>query len=82
MNVFSFPVLPPAVIDAFSLFILIENGRLDSKVTVDYYHYFFLLLFLVELGLHCCSLAFSSCGEWGLLLVAVSGFPIAGASLV
>ena len=42
----------------------------------------FLLLFLVELGLYCCSLAFSSCGEWGLLLVVVSRFPIAGASLV
>jgi len=25
------------------------------------------------LGLHCCMWAFSSCGEWGLLLVAVLG---------
>ena len=35
------PHPPAAVIDTFSVFILVENGRLDSKVTVDYYHYYF-----------------------------------------
>ena len=30
-------------------------------------------LFLVELGLHCCAQAFSSCGEAGYSLVAVCG---------
>ena len=39
-------------------------------------------LFLAALGLHCCARAFSSCGEWGLLLVAVRGLLIAVASLV
>ena len=38
--------------------------------------------FLAELGLHCCTWAFSSCSEWGLLFVAVRGLLIAVASLV
>ena len=39
-------------------------------------------LFLAALGLRCCVRAFSSCGEWGLLFVAVRGLLIAVASLV
>ena len=39
-------------------------------------------LFLAALGLHCCAWAFSSCGEWGLLFVAVHGLLVAVASLV
>ena len=31
----------------------------------------FIYLFLAALGLCCCTRAFSSCGEWGLLFVAV-----------
>ena len=38
--------------------------------------------FLALLGLHCCSWAFSSCSEWGLLSSLVQGLPIAVASLV
>ena len=38
--------------------------------------------FLAVLDLHCCVWAFSSCGEWGLLFVAVLGLLIAVASLV
>ena len=34
-------------------------------------------LFLAVLGLRCCARAFSSCGEWGLLFVAVRGLLIA-----
>ena len=34
------------------------------------------------LGLCCCSQAFSSYGEWGLLFILVHGFLIAVASLV
>ena len=41
-----------------------------------------LIYFLVALGLHCCSQAFSSCSELGLLLVAVHGLLIVVASLV
>ena len=40
------------------------------------------ILFLAVLGLRCCSQAFSSCGERGLLSVAVCGLLIAVASLV
>ena len=46
---------------------------------------FFLLnffFFVAALGLCCCTWAFSSCGEWGLLFVAVCGLLIAVASLV
>ena len=37
---------------------------------------------MAALGLRCCERAFSSCGEWGLLFVAVHGLLIAVASLV
>ena len=43
---------------------------------------FIYLLFLAALGLRCCAWAFSSCGERGLLFVAVLGLLIAVASLV
>ena len=46
---------------------------------------FFLFLFflvLAVLGLRCCLWAFSSCGEWGLLFIAVRWLLIAVASLV
>ena len=45
--------------------------------------YFYLFIyFLAVLGLRCCAQAFSSCGEWGLLLVVVPGLLIVVASLV
>ena len=37
---------------------------------------------MAALGLRCCAQAFSSCGERGLLFVAVRGLLIAVASLV
>ena len=40
------------------------------------------VLFLAALGLRCYARAFSSCGEQGLLSVAVRGLLIAVASLV
>ena len=42
----------------------------------------FIYLFLAMLGLRCCMQAFSSCGEQGLLFVAVRGLLIVVASLV
>ena len=39
-------------------------------------------LVLAVLGLHCCVWAISSCGEQGLLFIAVHGLLIAVASLV
>ena len=46
-----------------------------------YLFIYLFILFLAALGLHCCTWAFSSCGEWGLLFVAVHGLLIALASL-
>ena len=44
--------------------------------------YLFIYLFLAALGLRCCVRAFSSCGERGLLFVAVRGLLTLVASLV
>ena len=44
--------------------------------------FYFIYLYLAALGLRCCARAFSSCGERGLLFVAVCGLLIAVASLV
>ena len=41
-----------------------------------------LFIYLALLGLRCCARAFSSCGERGLLFVAVHGLLLAVASLV
>ena len=37
---------------------------------------------MAVLGLRCCEQAFSSCGEWGPLFIAVRGLLIVVASLV
>ena len=61
-----------------------------THITFHYLKHFFLPSFLppflpsllAVLGLRCCMRAFSSCGEQGLLFVAVNGLLIAVASLV
>ena len=57
-----------------------------SPHTIYYYYLlikiYFIYLFLIALGLRCCTWAFSSCGERGLFFVAVRGLLIAVASLV
>ena len=61
------------------------------EVLIEYFYLFIYLfiyknyliyLFLAALGLHCCTQAFSSCSEPGLLFVVVRGLPIVVASLV
>ena len=48
-----------------------------------FFFFFFLInLFLAELGLPCCAQAFPSCGERGLLFLAVRGLLIEVASFV
>ena len=42
-------------------------------IFIFYKFIYFIYLFLATLGLHCCVRAFSSCGEWGLLFIAVRG---------
>ena len=49
---------------------------------VSFFTLIFIYLFLAALDLRCCARAFSSCGERGLLFVAVRGLLIAVASLV
>ena len=44
--------------------------------------YLFIYLFMAALGLHCCTRAFSSRSEQGLLFIAVHGLLFAVASLV
>ena len=46
------------------------------------FSFFNLFFYLAALGLRCCTRAFSSCGERGLLFVVVRGLLIAVASLV
>ena len=46
------------------------------------FFYFIIYLFLAVLGLHLCARAFSSCGEWGPLFIAVHGPLTISASLV
>ena len=49
----------------------------DSQVTFFFFgKILFIHLFLAALGLHCCSQAFSSCSEQGLLFIAVRGFSL------
>ena len=43
---------------------------------------FIYLIFWTVVGLHCCTWAFSSCGEQGLVFIEVHGLLIAVASLV
>ena len=63
-----------------------RNTEMKKKMKVDHVlkviFFFFLInlfiyLFLAALGLRCCAWAFSSCREWGLLLIAVCGLLIA-----
>ena len=49
---------------------------------LEFFFNLFIYLFLAALVLHCCARAFSSCGERGLLFVAVHGLLIAVGSLV
>ena len=69
------------------LFVLlnVKYGRTDFILFCFILFYcilFHFILFLAALGLRCCVWAFSSCGERGLLFIAVRGLPIVVVSLV
>ena len=49
---------------------------------LNFFFLIFIIIFLAVLGLRCCARAFSSCGERGLLFIAVRRLLIAVASLV
>ena len=59
-----------------------ERERLSKLLYLFIYFYKFIYLFQAALGLCCCARALSSCGEQGLLFVAVRGLLTAVASLV
>ena len=60
------------------------SEKLDIQISVIALNlkFLFFFSFLAGLSLRCCTWAFSSCGERGLLFVAVRGLFIAVASLV
>ena len=62
--------------------ILDEEQRNFNKVFFLIFKNIYIYLFLATWGLCCCAWAFSSCGERGLLFVAVRGLLIVMASLV
>ena len=51
---------------------LVFVGGLSGIPWLFYYFFNLFYLFLAALGLRCCARAFSSCGKWGLPLVAVA----------
>ena len=56
--------------------------KMPKKAFLKKKFIYFIYLFLAALGLHCCARAFSSCGEQGLLFIAVRRLLVAVASLV
>ena len=90
-----FPVCPPTqilhwvnpnptVICTYSNSTFLCPIVINWFLLIDLAKLFFFLInyFMAALDLRCCTWAFSSCGEWGLLFIAMRGFLIAVASLV
>ena len=63
---------------------LVGTSHLPHSTTVFFFFnkFIYFIYFLAVLGPHCCMQAFSSCGEQGLLFIAVRRLLIAVASLV
>ena len=85
------PTLPGGLVPTAqpSVLVLSTLDPLNFFFSPPYIHsfihlfiYLFIYLFIAVLGLCCCAQSFSSCGERGLLFVAVRGLLIAVASLV
>ena len=69
----------------FSMCFLIPGHRVKEQTLGHGFFFFFffnLFLFMAVLGLRFCARAFSSCGEWGPLFIAVRGPLTIAASLV
>ena len=74
-----FPICPPKFIRN-SFFFFFFSTR--PTIFLNNFIYLFFYLFLAVLGLRHCTRAFSSCGEQGLLFVAVRGLLTVVTSLV
>ena len=72
----------PLVLITFGQFVLTYSRYTENGARFFKKFIYFIYLFLTALGLHCCTQAFSCCGEWGLLFVVVCGLLIVVASLV
>ena len=66
----------------FWFLVLLEKNFPMPRFFFLYKFIYLIYLFLAEMGLHFCMRGFSSCGERGLLFVAVRGLLTAVASLV
>ena len=64
----------------FRLWLVSSRNLLKCKFLKNFTY--FINLFLAALGVSCCTRAFSSCGERGLLFIAVCGLLIVVASFV
>ena len=66
-----------------TLIVIVNSHKSQVMIKIILFFFnLFIYLFLAALGLRCCARAFSSCGERGLLFVAVHRLLIAAASLV
>ena len=52
-------------------FDIVTGKKLEMSIFHSFFFFKLIYLFMAALGLHCCTQAFSSCGEQGLLFVAV-----------
>ena len=59
-----------------------EECGFNFIVVFFFFKYLFIYLFMAALGLRFCARAFSSCGKWGPLFIAVRGPLTIAASLV
>ena len=80
-------ILRSFVYSEYEWFVTIcAEGIFSQFVTCLYFIiiiiFIYLFIFLAALGLCCCTQAFSSCDEWGLLFVVVCGLLIVVSSLV
>ena len=71
----------------FHILAIVNNAAKSMRLQIffflkEFLLFLFIYLFLAMLGLRFCARAFSSCGEWGPLFIAVRGPLTIAASLV
>ena len=70
-------------LESREVWILLQNEGEQILVRQNFFFFnLFIYLFMAVLGLRFCARAFSSCGEWGPLFIAVRGPFTVAASLV